>query len=445
METKNSRLYLLTLALAICIIIYFFMPKFLLSEGKNALLKGNYIKAYNNFNLAIKIQPYNKDIRYYYVKTLTNFKSTLKIQKIICKFSNSIQNDSAKTLATTIVSNWKYNISRRFGNNYIEHVTYDNKVLRWDINTFPLKVYIQDNSEVNLPNYYISEIKKCFTTWENSSGFISFTLVKNKKNADIIVDFKQMDNSNCKENGCKYVVAYTVPILKGNRLKQMHITVYDRDPFGNLLSTKELHNTVLHEIGHALGIMGHSDKNYDLMYMSTNQNEITNQSLQNYVFLTSRDINTLKLLYKLYPDITNVPISEVNTLGLYYPQIILGNSNMINLRKLIDAQNYVKKAPNISGGYIDLGIAFAELGKTKEAEKAFNKALNLATTEDEKAIAYYNLAVVSMNTKKYRDALKYAEISKTILPTEEINELMTAIRQYLSLKTKLPVSNYLTK
>ena len=81
--------------------------------------------------------------------------------------------------------------------------------------------------------------------------------------------------------------------------------------------------------------------------------------------------------------------------------------------------------------------------QTEEATKAFNKALNLANTKNERALAYYNLAVISMNNKKYKEAIKYAEISKSIQPSEEINELVTAIRQYLGLRTKFPVANYL--
>lgn len=430
---KNKRLYILTLILALLIIIFYYAPEFLLNKGKTSLLNGDYLKAYNSLNLAIKIKPYDKDIRFYYVKTLTKFKSNIKIQKAIYKFSDSIQNDSAKLLAGTKVYDWKYNIYRAYGENYIEHVSYDNKILRWDINTFPLKVYIENTNRKNLPNYYISEIKRCFSNWKSASGFINFTYVQTPKNADIVVKFSDFDNSNCNEGGCKYVVAYTNPIVKGSRLKQMIITVYERDPYGKLLSTKELHNTVLHEIGHALGIMGHSDNPSDLMYMSTNQPQIQSSSSGNFIFFTSNDINTLKLLYKLLPDITNVPLSQVNHKGLFYPPVLLGNERTVNMRKLIDAQNYVKKAPNISGGYIDLGIAFAEVGKIEEAKKAFNKALALAANENEKALAYYNLAVVSMNNKKYKDAIKYAEISKTLLPSEEINELIDSIRQYLSL------------
>lgn len=419
-------------------VICFCVPDFLLNKGKAALLKGDYLSAYKNLNLAITINRYDKDIRFYYVKTLTKFKSNIKIQKAIYKFSESIQNDSAKLLAGTKVYDWKYNIYRAYGENYIEHVSYDNKILRWDINTFPLKVYIENTNRKNLPNYYMSEIRRCFSNWQHASGFITFTYVQNPKNADIILKFNGADNSNCNKNGCKYVVAYTNPIVKGSRLKQMIITVYERDPYGKLLSTKELHNTVLHEIGHALGIMGHSNNPADLMYMSTNQDRIEAPGSKNFAFFTPNDISTLKLLYKLLPDITNVPISQIDTTGLLYPPILIGDDYTVKMRKLVDAQKYVKKAPNISGGYIDLGIAFAELGKIEEAKKSFNKALALAATENEKALAYYNLAVVSMSNKKYKDAIKYAEISKTIMPSEEINDLINSIRQYLSLSMYNP-------
>lgn len=443
MEKKNKRLYILTSIFILCIAVSLFLPNFLTTAGENAYKYGDYVKAYNKFYMALKLRPYNKDIRYNFVKTLTKFRSNVKIQKKIYEFSESSQNDSAKTLATSKILNWRYNIHKHYGRNYINHVSYDNKILRWDINTFPLKIYIENTSIKNLPNYYVSEIKKSFTSWQNASGFISFTYIDDEKKADIVVKFSNINDSDCSGTGCKYVVAYTVPIVKGNRLKQMIITVYDKDPFGNLLSTKELHNTVLHEIGHALGIMGHSQNSYDLMYMATNQNLIQAQNLSNYIYLTSSDINTLKLLYKLVPDITNVPLAQVNKSGLIYPPILIGNAETINLRKLIDAKKYVEKAPNISGGYIDLGIALAEVGKTEEATKAFNKALKLANTKNERALAYYNLAVISMNNKKYKEAIKYAEISKSIQPSDEINELVTAIRQYLGLRTKFPVANYL--
>lgn len=444
MEMKNSRLYILTVILVTLLVTFKFLPGHLLTAGKSQFKNGNYIKAHNSLSLGLKLQPYNKDMRYYYVKTLTKFRSTFKVQKKIFEFSESKQNDSAKTLAATKISGWKFQILKQFGNSYIEQAPYDKKILHWDINTFPLKVYIPNTTERKLPNYYVSEIKNSFYLWQKASGFVSFVYVNNPKKADIIIEFATIDKTNCNTNGCKYVVAYTVPKIKNNRLKQMVITIYDKDPYGNYLSNKELHNTVLHEIGHSLGIMGHSYNTNDLMYMSTNQNQINTANKTNFMYLTSNDINTIKLLYKLVPDITNVPQSEINTSGMFYAPIILGNANLISTRKLIEAQNYVEKAPNISGGYIDLGIAYAELGKISEAIEALNKAEELATTDNERAIAYYNLAVVSMNNKKYKDAFKYAEISKNILPTEEINELLTAIRQYLKLGTRMPVSNYLT-
>ena len=48
----------------------------------------------------------------------------------------------------------------------------------------------------------------------------------------------------------------------------MTITIYDKDANGSYFSDRQLYNTVLHEIGHALGIMGHSYSTDDLMYMA---------------------------------------------------------------------------------------------------------------------------------------------------------------------------------
>ena len=48
----------------------------------------------------------------------------------------------------------------------------------------------------------------------------------------------------------------------------------------------------LHEIGHALGINGHSSDSKDIMFMSVDKNQTT---------LSRRDVETLKALYKLKP------------------------------------------------------------------------------------------------------------------------------------------------
>ena len=86
----------------------------------------------------------------------------------------------------------------------------------------------------------------------------------------------------------------------------MTIILYSKDPFGNFFSDKELYNTILHEIGHALGIMGHSYSSEDLMYMATdNDSNFYAPYRSSFQYLSSKDINTIKLLYKMFPDISN--------------------------------------------------------------------------------------------------------------------------------------------
>ena len=56
--------------------------------------------------------------------------------------------------------------------------------------------------------------------------------------------------------------------------------------------------------------------------------------------LTNADINTIKLLYKIKPDITN---SNENT-GEYLPEVILGSDEEINRAKLEEAKRYIQNA-----------------------------------------------------------------------------------------------------
>ena len=121
--------------------------------------------------------------------------------------------------------------------------------------------------------------------------------------------------------------------------------------------------------------MGHSYSSEDLMYMSTdNNNSFYAPYRSSFQYLSSKDINTLKLLYKMIPNITNTPLEEFKTRNLIYPPIILGTSKQINSRKLKEALNYIKKAPDLSGGYVDLAVAYAESNRNNDALKALNAA-----------------------------------------------------------------------
>lgn len=355
--------------------------------------------------------------------------------------------DSASRLAETQVDTWQMKIFSTYGSNYIEQVPLDTNILRWNLKTQPLKVSIDFPAGDTLPAYYRTEITKAFYQWQSSTGFIKFNFINNPSDADIVVKFLALPKSNCTERGCKYVVAYTDPTIRRNILKKMTITLYDKDAYGNYFSDKELYNTILHEIGHSLGIMGHSYSTDDLMYMSSRetQDKIFTRFRSSFQYISAKDLNTIRLLYNLEPDITNTPLNEINSEGLIYPPIVLGSSEEIGSQKLKEAENYIKNAPDLPGGYIDLAVAYAQLGKLRKATENLGTALQLAKTEQDKYVIYYNYAVVYLNNNNPESALKYAQTAQQINNNDEILDLISNIQHAISTKKKPFKDNFLTE
>jgi len=439
-KMSKVRLSLLSTLLFALIISWIILPDYFYNKGLDCYKKGKYVCAYKNLANAMIWNKQNSDYRYYYVQTLAKFKPTLKIQKEMFSYANDTNNDSAHIFAGIQVNLWRNNAIQTYGDNYIEQAPIDSSIIRWNPKTFPLKVYVDYVSNTKYPEYYSGQITKAFTQWALASGFISFNFINNPDTADIVVKFESLPENNCKENGCKYVVAHTDPIIKRNILKQMVITLYDKTASNSFFSDRELYNTVLHEIGHALGIMGHSYSTDDLMYMETDNENLTNrlfiQYRSDFQYISRKDISTLKLLYNIVPNISNTPISEINTTNMLYPPIILGNMKVMSARKLAEAKNYVEKAPNLPGGYIDMGIAYDELGDFDNALAAFQKAFNFATTNNDKYIVLYNMATMYLNNNKPETALEYAKQAQAISNTEEVADLIGNIEHAMTTKQK---------
>lgn len=409
-------------------------PAYFFNKGKIALKKEDYVQAHKNLKNAYNFNKNNKDYRYYYVETLLNLSPTITVQKELFEIATSSNNDSAQYLAETRISEWRNNVMHNIGDNYIEQAPMDKGIMRWDTEKFPLKISITNESGTNVPQYYSEEISRAFNQWQASTQFLKFAPTSKDTTPDIQVKIKPLPDDICNREVCRYVVGYTTPDYKGHILKKMTITLYSKDPHGNFFSDKELYNTALHEIGHALGIMGHSYSSDDLMYMATDNNNFYTPYRSYFQYLSSKDINTIKLLYRLIPTITNS--EKINTKGLVYAPIVLGTSKDISLRKLKEAQNYVKNVPNLAGGYVDLGIAYAELEKNNEAIKAIQKSYELSKTENEKYTSLYNLSAIYMNLNQLDKALDYANEAQKIANSDEIKDLITNIQHAKVTKRK---------
>lgn len=402
------------------------LPDIYLKLGQEDYESHNYKKAYSDLKIAILLSPKNTDIRRYYTKTLLHFTPTLAIQKEFFKISQSGLNDSSELIADIKIDEWKKRILSNIGENYIDQVPFNGKILRWDIKKFPLMVYIENKSTI-APKYYETEIKRAFFEWQNSSGFINFKFTNNEKEANIKVQINSStDMKKCEQDDCKYSVAYTTPLISSNLLKRMDIFFYDSNNLNKPFSQIEIYNTAIHEIAHSLGIMGHSYNKSDIMYMETNPNKLKYFD-DNIQLISSSDLNTLNLLYKLTPDITNTAKNEFDTSHQFYAPIVMGNDKQINTKKALEAQNYIKMAPDLPNGYIDLAVAFAGEMQYRKAIESLEKALSLSSSDSDKFIIYYNFGVIYMEIKDWDNSLKYAEIAKQINPTAEVYGLTAAI------------------
>jgi tetratricopeptide (TPR) repeat protein len=215
-------------------------------------------------------------------------------------------------------------------------------------------------------------------------------------------------------------------ITSSGVLEKMNLTFFKTNPRHELFSPLEVYNTALHEIGHTLGLMGHSDNPEDLMYASNdNSKNIYTLYRSDFQYLTSRDLKTLALLYRLEPTISNV--KGLHSENFYYPPLIMGSEDARLFKKLEEYQKYIQKYPNFAAGYINIASIYVDMGDFDLALKALNSASNLAQNEDENYMVAYNRAIIYYNKRDYNNALNYAKQAKSIRPSNNIDELINDI------------------
>lgn len=142
----------------------------------------------------------------------------------------------------------------------------------------PVRVWIQ-------PGKYYNTAQNAFSEWYTAtSGAVRFTITPSESQGRIKVYFvNKLETANGNEAGICY------SHFSGNAMTNAEIYVETKSSAGEELPLQKIYPVVLHEIGHALGMGGHSDNRNDIMYPNTN---IIG------VHTSKRDVNTVKTLYK---------------------------------------------------------------------------------------------------------------------------------------------------
>ena len=179
---------------------------------------------------------------------------------------------------------------------YMQTITYlsdcfnKGKLSRWADNIMPLKVYIgkfnwyKAKGNVNDEYKYTQMIIDGFNLWETlSNGLVSFERTMNLYESNINIDWKRVDRKSlgsCTFNFDKLGRYYSAELSIGLSDGIIHHQYMDEN---------EVFHTILHEIGHSIGL-GHSKTKGDIMYVP-HEYGIVN--------ISKNDLATLKWLYKM--------------------------------------------------------------------------------------------------------------------------------------------------
>lgn len=172
---------------------------------------------------------------------------------------------------------------------YLQDCFSKGKLSRWPDNVMPLAVYIgkfnwYKSKGVSDEFRYTQMIIDAFNLWENlSGGVVSFKRAMNIYDSNINIEWKRVDRKSlgsCTFNYDKLGRYYSAELSIGLSDGIIHHQYMDEN---------EVFHTILHEIGHSVGL-GHSKTKGDIMYVP-HEYGIVNVS--------QNDIKTLKWLYKL--------------------------------------------------------------------------------------------------------------------------------------------------
>ena len=168
---------------------------------------------------------------------------------------------------------------------YLQESVKNGRLIRWSF--MPLKVYIAPMkfyTKRGQDSKYRALVKKALEEWHKvSNGKVSFVVVDKLNNSNIDIEWKRVE---------RQALGYCYfHYDKANRLYSANVSIGLTDGLvhADYMDEGEVYHTILHEIGHAIGL-GHSPFKKDIMY-TPHQKGVNRVS--------EGDILTVNWLYKL--------------------------------------------------------------------------------------------------------------------------------------------------
>jgi len=175
---------------------------------------------------------------------------------------------------------------------YFTEVTRDG-VIRWNAQQMPLRVFITNGD--GTPGYreqFGDILKQSFSSWSQASkGLVTFNLVDTADQAQIVCLWSSdpAKFKNIAESGHAVLDTTRNGLVKGT-ITILTVPLVEQLP----LTDNRMRRGCLHEIGHVLGLAGHTSNPDDAMFYSMDIDD-------KWKDLTERDSNTIVRLYAKPP------------------------------------------------------------------------------------------------------------------------------------------------